>query len=132
MTKIKICGITNPEDAALAADLGADMIGFNFYPGSKRYIPAERVASFVERSTQGVTKVGVFVNASVDEILFANKLALLDAVQLHGDESSQFIDELRDRVETKVIKAIRIRSVSEISSLIGFRADAILLDSLTR
>ncbi len=129
MTLVKICGITNPEDAALAADLGADLIGFNFYPGSKRYISAERVATFVDSLTAGVTKIGVFVNASVDDIIFAKKLALLDAVQLHGNESSQFVAQLRDRVETKVIKAIRIRSVSEISSLGDFGADAILLDT---
>ncbi|MEQ1763757.1 MAG: phosphoribosylanthranilate isomerase [Pyrinomonadaceae bacterium] len=129
MTKVKICGITTLEDAALAADLGADMIGFNFYPGSKRYISAERVASFVESLTEGVMKVGVFVNASVDDIVFAKKLALLDAVQLHGNESSQFVAELRDRVDSKIIKAIQIRSVSDISFLGGFGADAVLVDT---
>lgn len=129
MTKVKICGVTTLEDAVLAADLGADMIGFNFYPGSKRYISAERVASFVESLNGGVTKIGVFVNASVDEILFAKKLALLDGVQLHGSESSQFITELRDRVETRIIKAIHIRSFSDISSLGGLRVDAVLMDT---
>lgn len=129
MTLVKICGITNLEDATLAGDFGADMIGFNFYPGSKRYISAERVASFVESLTDGITKVGVFVNASVDDILFAKKLARLDAVQLHGNESPQFVAELRDRVKTKIIKAIRIRSVFEVSSLGGFGADAILVDA---
>ncbi|MEO5860333.1 MAG: phosphoribosylanthranilate isomerase [Pyrinomonadaceae bacterium] len=129
MAKVKICGITTLEDALLAAELGADMIGFNFYPGSKRYVSAERVASFVESLNESVTKIGVFVNASVDDILFAKKLALLDGVQLHGSESSKFITGLRERVETKIIKAIQIRSVSDISSLGDFGADAVLMDS---
>lgn len=129
MTKVKICGITALEDATLAADLGADMIGFNFYPESKRYISPERVASFVGSLAEGVMKVGVFVNASLDDIIFATKLAPLDAIQLHGNESSQFILELRDRVETMIIKAIQIRSVSDISSLGSFGADAVLMDT---
>ncbi|MDI1243462.1 MAG: phosphoribosylanthranilate isomerase [bacterium] len=129
MTFVKICGITNLEDASLAVDLGADMIGFNFYRGSKRYVSPKGTASIVEGLTEGITKVGVFVNATIGDILFATKLAHLDSVQLHGNESPQFVAELRDRVETKIIKAIRVRSLSEISSLTGFRVDAILLDT---
>lgn len=129
MTKVKICGITNLEDANRVSALGADMLGFNFYSGSKRYVSPEYVASFVDKLADGINKVGVFVNAKVDDILFAKKLALLDAVQLHGNESSQFVAELRDRVDTTIIKAIRVRSVSDIDSMGGFGADAILLDT---
>ena len=129
MVKIKICGITNLEDANLVAELGADMIGINFYPGSRRYISPEYAASFIDAVADVVTKVGVFVNASVDDILFAKKLARLDAIQLHGNESSQFLAELRDRVETTIIKAIRVRSAADIDSLRGFSADAALLDT---
>jgi len=131
VTKVKICGITVLADATLAADFGADLIGFNFYQGSKRYVSPERVASFVDRLTDGVAKVGVFVNASVDDILFAKKLALLDAVQLHGNESLEFIAELRNRVETTIVKAIRVRSASDIDSVVSFGVDAILLDTFS-
>lgn len=104
------------------------MIGFNFYPGSKRYISPEYAASFVD-GLAGVTKVGVFVNASVEDILFSRKLALLDAIQLHGSESLDFIAELRDRIETTIIKAIRVRSAADLESVGAFRANAILLDA---
>lgn len=129
MTKVKICGITNLADARLVADLGADMIGFNFYAGSKRYVSPEHAASFVDALTGGITRVGVFVDASVNEILLAQRLVKLDAIQLHGNESARYIAELRDRVDATMIKAIRVRSASDIDSAKAFGADAILLDA---
>jgi phosphoribosylanthranilate isomerase len=84
---IKICGITSIEDALAAIDAGADMLGFNFYPRSPRYITAERCAA-ITPALQGrpVTLVGLFVNSSPDEILATMEVCGLDLAQLHGDE----------------------------------------------
>ncbi|HEY2847949.1 MAG TPA: hypothetical protein VGI80_09030, partial [Pyrinomonadaceae bacterium] len=86
MTKVKICGITNLEDARHAVECGADMLGFNFYRGSKRYVEP-RVAAEITSALNGteVIKVGVFVNAEIAEIAEIAKQVGLDSVQLHGE-----------------------------------------------
>ena len=71
MVKVKICGITNFPDAKYAVDAGADLIGFNFYAGSKRFISPAEAESIVERLLVPVVKVGIFVNATIEEILNA-------------------------------------------------------------
>jgi phosphoribosylanthranilate isomerase len=93
--RIKICGITRGEDAQLAHQAGADAIGLNFYSGSKRHVTPEQAASIVAGLPSAVLRVGVFVNASADEIRLAAKAAELDAIQLHGDEPVEFQKELR-------------------------------------
>ena len=84
--RVKICGVTSAEDARAAVAAGADMIGLNFYPRSKRFIALERAREIVTALPSGVWKVGVFVNASRDEIEHVQKALQLDAIQLHGDE----------------------------------------------
>src|SRR5215471_15904349 len=81
---IKVCGITNAEDAQAAIDAGATAIGFNFYPRSPRYIAPERAA---EIDTRVVRRIGVFVNESPARIAEIARIAALDTAQLHGDES---------------------------------------------
>jgi phosphoribosylanthranilate isomerase len=102
--KIKICGITNVEDALLAAEAGADAIGLNFYEKSPRCVTADRAAEIVSRlreeySPAQVQVVGVFVNHSLDEILWTIREAELYAsgfcVQLHGDEPPALLRELQ-------------------------------------
>ena len=93
MFQVKICGITRVEDALLAADAGADAIGLNFYQQSPRFVSAETTQSIVEAiggldSVSRPKIVGVFVNASLDDVIDAMELGL-DAVQLHGDESPE-------------------------------------------
>ncbi len=130
-TKVKICGITNREDAELCVKFGADMIGFNFYPKSKRYISPETVEAIVRDLAQSVTKIGVFVNASIDEILVARKLGNLDAIQLHGDETAELITEIRTNMDTRIIKAVRVASQKEIDEAATLGADDLLLDSFS-
>src|SRR5438132_350748 len=97
MFKIKICGITTPDDALLAAEAGADAIGLNFYAKSPRCVQPDRAAEIVQRlredySAEQVRVFGIFVNASLDEILWTIREANLYGVeqgfgvQLHGDE----------------------------------------------
>ncbi|HEY0657946.1 MAG TPA: hypothetical protein VGD05_05710, partial [Pyrinomonadaceae bacterium] len=69
MTKVKICGITNLEDALLSAKFGADALGFNFYPKSPRYVTPETARAIIEQIPATVLKVGVFVNESLDKII---------------------------------------------------------------
>lgn len=99
MTKIKICGIKTVDDALAAMDAGADMLGFNFYPKSPRYIGVGqcRDVMSVMRKYGQITYVGVFVNASVAEIRATMETAALTLAQLHGDETSEMMRSLDGR-----------------------------------
>ena len=90
MTWIKICGITNLDDALAAADAGANALGFVFYPKSRRHVTLETVCSIVAKVPRQMEKVGVFVNETVDHVRDIAKQAGLTAVQLSGDESPEF------------------------------------------
>ncbi|HUE74287.1 MAG TPA: phosphoribosylanthranilate isomerase [Pirellulaceae bacterium] len=99
MFKIKICGITNPEDALLAAEAGADAIGLNFYEQSPRYVTPERAQAITrgvreKRGDSAPRFVGVFVNSSQEEILEIAAVAEIDGIQLHGDELPEQVAEL--------------------------------------
>ena len=86
--QIKICGVTNATDARACVELGADMIGFNFYPASPRYIEPEVARQIVERLPSHADAVGIFVNGNADEIRNTANTAGVRCVQLHGDFSS--------------------------------------------
>jgi len=90
MTWIKICGITNLDDALATADAGANALGFVFYRKSPRHVTLETARSIVAKVPQGIDRVGVFVNESADHVRDAVKQLALTAVQLHGDESTEF------------------------------------------
>jgi len=92
--RIKICGITSAEDMRAAADAGADAIGLNFYEKSSRYVEPSQALNLVKRGGHGVQMVGVFVNAGHDLIQQIRSRAKLAAVQLHGEESPDFISRL--------------------------------------
>jgi phosphoribosylanthranilate isomerase len=94
MTWIKICGITNLDDAVSAVDAGANALGFVFYPKSPRYVAAEAAREIVSRLPGQFEKVGVFVNHSVDDVRDTAKLVGLNAIQLHGNESVEFTQSL--------------------------------------
>lgn len=83
--RVKICGITNLKDAYIAADLGADAVGFVFYNLSKRHIPHAEARRIARMLPPFIVKVGVFVNETLKEILAVREFCLLDKVQLHGD-----------------------------------------------
>lgn len=105
MTKIKICGIKTLDDALAAMDAGADLIGFNFYPKSSRYIDVGKCRDImsVMRNYGHITYVGVFVNASVEEVRATMETCGLGLAQLHGDETADMLSAL----DGKAFKAFR-------------------------
>lgn len=125
--KVKICGITNWADARRAIAGGAEFLGFNFYPGSPRYIAPAKARRIVERLPKEIAAVGVFVNEPESQVLEIARLVGLTHVQLHGEEPPEMID----RVERAfpVIKAIRVRRPFRAAQLSRFAgASALLLD----
>ena len=126
--KVKICGFTNYEDAAAAMEMGADLLGFNFYPKSPRYILPEKAAQIIGKLPAFVDIVGVFVNSSLEEIRDTIDLCRLSWVQLHGDESPQFCRGLLSH-NVRTIKAIRVKDQSDIDRAESYFTDAVLLDT---
>jgi phosphoribosylanthranilate isomerase len=124
---VKICGITNLEDALAAVDAGADALGFNFYERSPRFITPVEARGIIEQLPETIMSVGVFVNESEPEqVERIAGLAGLKAVQLHGDESPQYCRALRGRF---VIKALRVNDGFTPQSVKEYETDAILLDA---
>jgi len=124
MTRVKICGITNLDDAMAAAELGADALGFVFAP-SPRQVRLEQAADIVRRLPPFVSKVGVFVDSDRDEVEATAEDCGLNAVQLHGSESPEFCASLLPRV----IKSFRVRDDSVLKMLPQYRVSAYLLDT---
>jgi phosphoribosylanthranilate isomerase len=131
MTKVKICGITNLEDALLSAKVGADALGFNFYEKSPRYIEPVAARGIIDQLPDSIQKVGVFVNESLENILGIVKDAGLDIIQLHGDESPEFVSDVKDQCGLKIIKAFRISSSFKQNDVLQYDVGAILLDSFS-
>ncbi|MDT4954788.1 MAG: phosphoribosylanthranilate isomerase [Acidobacteriota bacterium] len=130
MVFVKICGITNLEDARAAVDAGADAVGFNFYRRSPRFIAPVDARDIIEQLPETVLSVGVFVNeGEPEQVARIADLAGLKAVQLHGDESPQYCRALRDRF---VIKALRVGMGFEPQSVKEYETNAILLDAFAR
>jgi phosphoribosylanthranilate isomerase len=120
---VKICGITNLEDAQAAIEGGAAALGFNFWRRSPRYIEPESARRLIEKLPAGVRKVGVFVDEEPDAVLAIAREAGLDVVQLHGHETT------RDFPEGLTIwKALRIGKEFHRSALNALPAEAWLLD----
>jgi phosphoribosylanthranilate isomerase len=128
--KIKICGLTRQEDVLFAENMGAWALGFIFHKGSPRYISPDQVGKLTLQSP-GVFKVGVFVDASQEEILQTVKTAQLTAIQLHGDETPRFCSELKSALPGhKMIKAFRLQSEDELSLIPPYSmCDARLVDA---
>jgi phosphoribosylanthranilate isomerase len=107
---VKICGITRPEDADLAVELGASALGFIFWPGSPRYITAESAGEIVRRNAGRVQSVGVFVDQPPEEVMHIMEVAGLDIAQLHGAESAGYCQRiLQPGGRRQVIKAIGLQ-----------------------
>ena len=129
MTRIKICGITNIDDALMAIDTGADALGFNFVPDTPRYLKDTKAAAkIIEQLPPFITTVGLFVNAAPEVIQAIADECHIDMLQLHGDESPQFCRGLNRRV----IKAVRVKDESSCSHLSDYRVSGYLLDTYVK
>jgi phosphoribosylanthranilate isomerase len=127
MVSVKICGITNWNDAKAAMDAGADALGFNFYANSPRRVAASHAKQIIRHMPDRVTAVGVFVNGSVEEILRIAHTTNVGILQLHGEESPATVERLAR--EYPIIKAFRVgprfraRELKKFSSASGFLLD---------
>ena len=123
--RIKICGITNINDALEAVNAGADALGFMLYEKSKRFVRPETVKEIVRELPPFVSCVGVFVNESKETILSLRESCQLDTIQLHGDESDEFCQQIPGRV----VKAFRLQTPEVLKTVATYRTSAWLLDS---
>jgi phosphoribosylanthranilate isomerase len=125
---VKICGVRTLEDALACVDAGADAIGFNFWPGSSRYIDPEAVAPIAARLPAEVRKVGVFVDAPLAEVQRLLDGGVIDWAQLHGDEPP----EACARLGARALKAIRLRDESSLQLMRRYDCELTLLDADAR
>lgn len=128
-TRIKICGITTLEDAEFAVEAGAWAIGLILWRKSKRRCRIEEAQAIGASVKRRAEVVGVFVNATMDEIALAVDQCGLTIVQLHGDEGPSFCSEIGRRTGAKVIKAARVRTGADVTALRPFHTDLHLLDT---
>ena len=128
MTFIKICGITNLEDAIAAVEAGADALGFNFYPPSPRYVDPEEARQIIERLPKMMT-VGVFVNEDIETVKSIANVTGISALQLHGDESPDYCAALGDWY---VIKALAVSEDFNERKALEYGVDAVMLDASNR
>src|SRR3989337_2339172 len=113
--RIKVCGMTVPEQVETLHDIGATFAGFIFYPKSPRYVFRHLTSAQIKKINT-INKVGVFVNSSVEEVLLMVDECRLSMVQLHGDESPKYCERIADYVS--VVKAFRLRDNDSIEWLI--------------
>ena len=125
-TRVKICGITNIEDAQVAVNAGASALGFIFYKKSPRYVSPSKVRPIVEALPPFVTPVGVFVNCSEHAVRDICRLARVATVQFHGEESPGYCKRFN---HFKIIKAFRVSDVFDFKSVLQYKVDAYLFDT---
>ena len=132
MTAVKICGVTRVEDARAAALAGADFVGINFWPRSKRHVAIEEAAPLARAGrVRGAMIVGVFVDAGAAEIARAVEATGLDVIQLHGDESPGFCAEVRAMTGRRIWKALPVASAADVEGIERWPVAAVLLDAAT-
>lgn len=133
MTRVKVCGITRPEDAELAVELGAWALGFILWPGSPRAADPAVVAGIVAAHRRRVETVGVFVDPTLDELAAMVDALGLSMVQLHGDVGPSFCTEAHRRTGARVIRGFRIGAAADVQDTERFRfVDFHLYDSRVR
>ena len=125
MVKVKICGITNLEDALMVVEAGADALGFVFFRGSPRFISPEQATAIIRRLSPFVHTVGLFVNEGLATVNAVADQCGLDLVQLHGEEPPDYCAAVKRRI----IKAFRVKDASSLNEIKNYRVAAFLLDA---
>ena len=126
--KVKICGITNVEDAILCESLGADALGFIFYKNSKRYLDPNQAADIISQLSPFTMNVGVFVNENIDIINRITSETKINIAQIHND--SKILNE--KHISVPIIKAFRVNEEFDFKILPNFINNYILLDSYSQ
>ncbi|HTR54936.1 MAG TPA: phosphoribosylanthranilate isomerase [Kofleriaceae bacterium] len=129
--RIKICGVTLPDDAARVAAAGVDFIGLNFWPRSKRFVAPERapLLAAAARASGAAKLVGVFVDATLEQIIATCARVELDIIQLHGDERADACSRVSGALYRPVWKALPIADRRDLDGLDHWQVDALLLDA---
>ncbi len=129
--QVKICGLRSEPDARRCAALGADALGFNFWPSSRRFLPPAQARHWLRDLPGQPARIGVFVDASLEEMLDLLRAGCLDAVQLHGSEAPRLCQALR-QAGFPVLKAIGLQdrqSLQQIQRFAEARVNGVLLDA---
>ena len=126
MTEVKICGITNREDALTAIHAGADALGFIFYPASPRFVKPDQAREITQRLPGNICRVGVFVDQDPEEVRGIMRFCSLDLIQLHGKESSDYCALFSPSV---LIKAVSPGKEEDLAVLGDYPVKAILMDA---
>ncbi len=129
MVKVKICGITNLEDAKIAVNAGCDALGFMFYKKSPRYINPLKASRIIKQLPEKIIKIGVFVNSTESAIRKIAKICKLNLLQFHGDETPEFCARFKDK---RVIKAFRVKGAIGPEEIFKYDAFAYLFDSYSK
>jgi phosphoribosylanthranilate isomerase len=126
MVRVKICGLTTPQEAFAAIEAGADALGFNFFPGSKRFVGSE--ANWIGGLPATVDKIGIVVNPTLDRARAISAVSGITALQLHGTESPEFCERLAQE-GIRFEKAIPVLGSDSLADVPDFFTDTVLLDS---
>ena len=129
MTKIKLCGLTRPEDIAAANALKPEYIGFVFAPKSRRAVSREKAAELRAQLSPEIQTVGVFVNEAPETVARLLNEGLLDIAQLHGQEDAAYIARLRSLTPKPLWQAFRVEDAASLAAAARSTADMVLLDS---
>ena len=129
MTKIKLCGLSRPEDIECANSLKPDFIGFVFYKKSSRYVDFEKAAELKKLLSPEIKAVGVFIDEDIRDVAYLLGEGIIDIAQLHGSEDEEYISRLRSLTGKPIIKAFRIKGSEDAALVNASSADYVLLDS---
>ena len=127
--QIKLCGLTRLEDIEAVNILQPDYVGFVFYPKSKRYITIDRAVELRKALNKDIKVVAVFLNEEIDKVLEIVNYDFVDMIQVHGNLSEEYMQELKTRTNKKVIQAFRIENEDDIKKANASIADLVLLDN---
>lgn len=129
--KAKICGLTTPEAIEAAAEAGAAMVGFVFFPPSPRHLSIDKAAELAAKLPDSIRKVGVFVNPDDKQLAAVLDKVPLDLLQLHGDEDNDRIREIRSHFHRPIIKAVKVSCGDDIAAGLQYSeaADMLLFDA---
>lgn len=129
MVKVKICGLTNLEDAQWAAKCGADALGFILSEKGPRFLKKDIAASITSQLPPFISRVGVFVDEEIETVKRIANVCKLDYVQLHGDETPDYCGQLRDQITCRIIKAFRVKGIESLEGVKNYFVDSILFDA---